>query len=402
MYVILKDLKIERIKMKKKLSLFLALIVSASVILTACGKDNGDNTNKGEDPSTSSVSDTVKDDFANVPSRYVYNQLNDEEKYLYKTIYNAISNFETEAVFDKEYDGMTVIKVYESVYFQEPELFWFRGESKSNDVPMKSVSLAYWCSKEELPNYQKEIDDATAEVMSKIPAGANDFDKLLSVHDSIAGFAQFEKNTDFSSTTIYGPLVTGPTQCEAYAKVMTYFMNKLDIQSVRMTGLNVRNGLTHAWNKVLLDGKWYNLDLTWDDPDGNPDPEYFTHNYFLIPDSEIDHISHIPVTSFEAPVADSLDMNYFIVKGLYAKSADEAEKMLEESMKTAAAVKAPAVQIKCETKEIYDQVINSLITNGKIMTIIDNINAESENKITSPSNASDEKLNIVNIKFKYQ
>lgn len=39
----------------------------------------------------------------------------------------------------------------------------------------------------------------------------------------------------------------------------------------------------HAWNKVKVDGKWYNLDTTWNDPTPNS-PTEVSYNYFLISD----------------------------------------------------------------------------------------------------------------------
>ena len=29
----------------------------------------------------------------------------------------------------------------------------------------------------------------------------------------------------------------------------------------------------HAWNKIKLDGEWYHVDVTWEDPIMNGDPE---------------------------------------------------------------------------------------------------------------------------------
>lgn len=43
------------------------------------------------------------------------------------------------------------------------------------------------------------------------------------------------------------------------------------------------NGEAHAWNIVKIEGKWYQIDVTWDDP--VPDiPERIGYDYFLIPD----------------------------------------------------------------------------------------------------------------------
>lgn len=37
----------------------------------------------------------------------------------------------------------------------------------------------------------------------------------------------------------------------------------------------------HIWNTVMLDGQWYHVDVTWDDPIGSSF-EYTDHAYFNI------------------------------------------------------------------------------------------------------------------------
>ena len=51
--------------------------------------------------------------------------------------------------------------------------------------------------------------------------------------------------------------------CQAYAGLFQKFMEKLGIESYYVTGKTTGN---HAWNLVKLDGKYYNIDLTFDDP----------------------------------------------------------------------------------------------------------------------------------------
>ena len=44
--------------------------------------------------------------------------------------------------------------------------------------------------------------------------------------------------------------------------------------------------MNHGWNKVKVDGNWYNLDVTWDDP--VPDKKgHISYGYFLVSDSQL-------------------------------------------------------------------------------------------------------------------
>ena len=61
-------------------------------------------------------------------------------------------------------------------------------------------------------------------------------------------------------------------------------MDLLGIPCVRISG--TANGGGHAWNAVKLDGEWYQVDVTWDDP--IPDsPGNIQYGYFNITDEEM-------------------------------------------------------------------------------------------------------------------
>ena len=45
-------------------------------------------------------------------------------------------------------------------------------------------------------------------------------------------------------------------------------------------------GQLHAWNLVLLDGKWYHLDTTWNDPVPDRDNEV-SYTYYLRTDEQM-------------------------------------------------------------------------------------------------------------------
>ena len=65
----------------------------------------------------------------------------------------------------------------------------------------------------------------------------------------------------------YGVLVNHTGVCESYANAFYMCMKALDIPCKVINGM--ANGMggwaAHAWNQVLVDGKWYYIDCTWDD-----------------------------------------------------------------------------------------------------------------------------------------
>lgn len=57
--------------------------------------------------------------------------------------------------------------------------------------------------------------------------------------------------------SLKGALVEGRAVCYGYSLALKYALNYFGIESEMI------KGKTHAWNQVKIDGKWYNVDLTW-------------------------------------------------------------------------------------------------------------------------------------------
>ena len=71
-----------------------------------------------------------------------------------------------------------------------------------------------------------------------------------------------------------GVIVDGIGVCESYARAYTYLLNMADIPSRFIVGDTTSNkkDADHAWSMVLIDGQWYFVDVTWDDPGVDPSP----------------------------------------------------------------------------------------------------------------------------------
>ena len=117
----------------------------------------------------------------------------------------------------------------------------------------------------------------------------SDFEKVKAVNDYIVLHTTYSKNTATSPHSPYAILKEGKGVCQAYA-LLAYRLLKAGGMDVRyVTGYT---GEDHAWNLVKVDGKWYHLDTTWNDPViKNPtaeDKKNLRYNYFLMPDSIIE------------------------------------------------------------------------------------------------------------------
>ena len=115
-------------------------------------------------------------------------------------------------------------------------------------------------------------------------------EKIRIIHDYIIDNTSYDKlknddinDTTYKSQTAYGALIEGYATCNGYADAMAIFLDKLNVINYKISNDK------HIWNLVYLDGKWYHLDLTWDDPISENNVNRDT--YFLITTSELENLN---------------------------------------------------------------------------------------------------------------
>jgi len=96
--------------------------------------------------------------------------------------------------------------------------------------------------------------------------GKSDQDKVTLIHNYIVKNYQYD--TTYTRYSFSDFIDSGSAVCQGYAQMFLLLgrMAGLDVQY--LTGLGISDGTSkdHAWNRVLVDGYWYYVDTTWDDP----------------------------------------------------------------------------------------------------------------------------------------
>lgn len=135
-------------------------------------------------------------------------------------------------------------------------------------------------SEDDLKRIDDEIDRLIREL--KINSYTTIENKIRVFHDYIADHTKYDQeriNSDdrtYHSETAIGPLFEGKGICDGYTDTLAFFLDKLGIDNIKVTNSE------HVWNAVRLNGIWYHIDLTWDDPVYKNGGELTTHDYFLI------------------------------------------------------------------------------------------------------------------------
>lgn len=115
----------------------------------------------------------------------------------------------------------------------------------------------------------------------------NNYDKIKSFHDHIVNKTMYDEENKFDSYTAYNLITSGVSICGGYSDIMAIYMNKLNVKNYKITSRN------HIWNLVELDGVWYHLDATWDDPVASDGKQYLIHNFFMIPTEKLFNLDRL-------------------------------------------------------------------------------------------------------------
>ena len=126
-------------------------------------------------------------------------------------------------------------------------------------------------------------------IANNINLSMSNYDKIKVFHDHLINNTVYDENDTFETYTAYNLITSGLSICGGYSDIMAIYLNTLGIKNYRITSSN------HIWNLVEIDGIWYHLDVTWDDPIASDGKQYLIHNFFMIPTTklfELDKVEH--------------------------------------------------------------------------------------------------------------
>ncbi len=234
-------------------------------------------------------------------NKYYYSQLDDNAKKIYDKILENKDNLTSGTYtidFGKEFNKLlnsengdkilndSFQSAVNALLLDNPDIFFL--DITKMYLLTKSTTYAFTGTKYEVsigPNDDEGylnssfLESSVETAQSKLESikrsilndlEGNDIDKIKQIHDYLV--ENLEYDSTFSNDNIYnlyGALVNKSTVCEGYAKAFKYLLDAEGIPCVVICGLaqNTKGEIeNHAWNYVLIDGAWYAVDVTWDDP----------------------------------------------------------------------------------------------------------------------------------------
>lgn len=178
---------------------------------------------------------------------------------------------------------------------------WYRG---NEEIYLVQVQPRYFTEdKNVIDKYHSDIQSW---VDRNINSNMNDEQKVRAIHDHIVNKVHYRSEGGQGRYSQFSPLALHYDNhgvCQGYATYFYAFAKKANLNVEIVSGMvtttspnssyyipreeverQFRNGQTnHMWNRVQVDGAWYQIDLTWNDPT-NSSPNY---EFYLVNDDKL-------------------------------------------------------------------------------------------------------------------
>ena len=252
---------------------------------------------------------------------WYFKDLNNKEADVYKRITTAVKNYDKEVVILSESKIYVdnINRAFEAFLLDNPEVFYIDNEFVIKEIALPKaykyeLNLKYTIEdRQQIEIYKQQIDKVITEIIDKvITDNMDDFEKEVAIHDYLVSNTKYYEYTNIKDIphekhNIYSTLVQKEAVCDGFSKAFHVILGKLGVDVITVTGRTERE--SHAWNKVKLEDKWYNVDVTSDSVTVS-DKKLVTHVYFNLDDNTIS-ATHTLDNDFAVPESNSNKYNYY-------------------------------------------------------------------------------------------
>lgn len=239
-----------------------------------------------------------------------YNQLSDKEKIYYERILNALKDGSSKAdTIDLYYgkDGTSLEKVigaFRCDINNMSHLSWFAPYNwELGSDNRYYMVFNYNINDPDIQKKQKKLEEKAAEVIEKAKEQPTAYGKIKYIHDWLVNNTEYvSSGKNHTAAFVDGPIVYGIGACDGYSRAFYYLASSLGFDCIRVGGTIKIDGVDtlHAWNKVKINGIWYNVDVTWDDFSQYGDDKIY-YEYFLRSDANFKN--HTPFDTYTYPAS---------------------------------------------------------------------------------------------------
>ncbi len=322
--------------------------------------------------------EAVPTEASQLGSRYknYFDTLDDDQKKGYNNILETLLTAEEsfpERIEVPMMTGGALTAVLEALGNDNPELMMFgKNSSILTEDGRCYLKPTYIMT---VPDCRQKLDwmaARAADILSTIQTNGDEFRTELMIHDAIVSDCKYQMESDTCSLA-YSCLIEHAAACEGYSKAAKYLLEQAGIECYTVAGeaTNDTGAVEgHMWNVVGINGAYYYLDVTWDDPDeaGNSP----SHLYFNLTQEEIerDHSDFEPMF----PCTETAD-NYFVRTGsLFSSYGEETLEQLARLLGDAAADGKREIEFRFDSDAAFRKAIRALADEGEAYTLAKTVN----------------------------
>lgn len=234
-----------------------------------------------------STENTVNTDsiLNNYTSKWGYNQLTSTQKSVYERLFNAAKNYEGRVdITALKVKADDFDKAFWAFDYDNPQFLTLGSGYSYYYYPstgyLQSFTIKYGRTDSEVKAIQQKFDTTIKSVVDAAKSQFSDYAKLKYIHDWIVNNTDYTLTGPAYKSEADGAVVYGKALCEGYSKTFMYMAQELGFDCICVVGN--ANDSAHMWNMVKLDGSWYHVDVTFDDPIMSNGSKMLSHDYFLL------------------------------------------------------------------------------------------------------------------------
>ena len=265
---------------------------------------------------------------------YFYRQLNDQQRFYYAQLEDALANGKDELEFTDK-DNRPVIKEFykaQVAFEYDHPLYWWLHDSVGDTIGTKIKKVTYNGRPEE--SVLKQINDKVDEVIAGMPAGLSEVQKFEYLYEWVILNTRYELDSEFNQD-VRSVFLNGVSVCNGYAKAYQLLCQRAGLECGYNHGISSRpdweSGF-HAWNFVRIADRYYWVDSTWGDEADETLP--YDYSWFCMTDEEFfqtrvaDSGINVfgygePNGAYKLPESTDHSMNHFVRNGSYFETADK-------------------------------------------------------------------------------
>lgn len=260
-------------------------------------------------------------------------------------------------------------------------------------------------SKSEILN-ENEISQAKAKAkeITKDWHHLSDFQKALKAYEWITSNVKYNDRGNMDDQTAYSSLIELSSVCTGYTKGYKMLLDELGVPCQFIYGRY--NGISHIWNLVEIEGKWYHVDATWGafKPYDN-DYQYTIYNYFLIRDEDF-----VKGRTINNPIPHLIGHKYRFAKmPKVVTTKEDVEKVIEQKFSQNTDqnwfnFNAPVKNFnRDEIEKAIEQKIGSKIREDKVhITQLENMMVYAYQLDKKPDHSNPKQVDIKITKYNHQ